>query len=93
VKEARIQLGVGSEKYEFTLKGDSFHFQTLRLPAGIREEEEEEKDPGGQVLERIYLVEKALKIVDQLFSLFLKRRLSPQWSSEEVRQIKKWLAQ
>jgi recombination associated protein RdgC len=91
VKEARIQLGVGPEKYEFTLKGDSFHFQTLRLPAGIEEEEEEEKDAGGQVLERIYLVEKALKTVDQLFSLFLKRRLSPQWSSEEVPRIKKWL--
>jgi recombination associated protein RdgC len=62
------------------------------LPAGI-EEEEEAKDAGGQVLERIYWVEKALKTVDQLFSLFLKRRLSPQWSSEDVRQIKKWLAQ
>ncbi|KPK86787.1 MAG: hypothetical protein AMJ94_17765 [Deltaproteobacteria bacterium SM23_61] len=89
VKEARIQVGAGAEKFEFTLKADSFQFQTLRLPEGI--EEEEETDKGGQLLERIYLVEKALKAMDQLFSAFLKRRLSPQWSSEEILRIKKWL--
>jgi len=90
VKEARIQLGVGTEKFEFTLKADSFQFQTLRLPEGI--EEEEETDKGGRLLERIYLMEKAAKTADQLFSAFLKRRLSPQWSGEEVPGINKWLA-
>jgi hypothetical protein len=90
VKEARIQLGVGTEKFEFTLKADSFQFQTLRLPEGI--EEEEETDKGGRLLERIYLMEKAVKTADQLFTLFLKKRLSPQWSGEEIPRIKKWLA-
>ena len=92
VKEARIQLGVGTEKFEFTLKADSFQFQTLRLPEGIEEEEEEETDKGGRLLERIYLMEKAAKTADQLFSLFLKKRLSPQWPGEEIPWIKKWLA-
>jgi len=32
-----------------------------------------------------------MKTADQLFSAFLKRRLSPQWSGEEVPRIKKWL--
>ena len=89
VKDARVQLGTGTEKFEFTLKADSFQFQTLRLPEGIEEEEEEDK--GGRLLERIYLMEKAMKTTDQLFSAFLKRRLSPQWSTEEVPRIKKWL--
>ena len=89
-KEARIQLGAGPEKFEFTLKADSFHFQSLRLPSGFTEGEEEE-DREGRVLERIYLVEKAVKATDQLFSTFLKRRLSPQWSSEEIPRVKKWL--
>ena len=92
VKEARVQLGIGPEKFEFTLKGDSFHFQTLRFPAGLEEAEEEENDKGGRVLERIYLMEKAVKTTDQLFNTFLKRRLSPQWSSEEIPRIRKWLA-
>jgi recombination associated protein RdgC len=92
VKEARVQLGIGPEKFEFTLKGDSFHFQTLRFPAGLEQAEEEENDKGGRVLERIYLMEKAVKTTDQLFNTFLKRRLSPQWSSEEIPRIRKWLA-
>ena len=89
VKEARIQAGAGAEKFEFTLKADSFQFQTLRLPEGI--EEEEETDPGGRLLERIYRMEKAMKTADQLFAAFLKRRLSPQWPTEEIPRIKKWL--
>ena len=91
VKEARVQLGIGPEKFEFTLKGDSFHFQTLRFPAGVEEAEEDENDKGGRVLERIYLLEKAVKTADQLFITFLKRRLSPQWASEEIPRIRKWL--
>ena len=91
VKEARLQLGIGPEKFEFTLKGDSFHFQTLRFPAGVEDAEEAENDKGGRVLEKIYLVEKAMKTADQLFSSFLKRRLSPQWTSEEIPRIRKWL--
>lgn len=89
VKEARIRLGVETEKFEFTLKADSCQFQTLRLPQGI--EEEEETDKSGHLLERIYLLEKAMKAIDQLFSTFLKKRLSPQWSGEEIPRIKKWL--
>jgi len=90
VKEARIQLGVGSEKFELTLKSDQFQFQTLRLPSGMNMEEEGE-EKGGRILERIYLTETATRTVDQLFSLFLKKRLSPQWSGEEIPRIKKWV--
>ncbi|NTV54176.1 MAG: hypothetical protein HGA73_01835, partial [Syntrophaceae bacterium] len=42
-------------------------------------------------LERVYLVETALKSMDDLFAFFLKRRLSPQWLSEEIPRIKAWL--
>jgi hypothetical protein len=90
VKEARIQLGAAADQFEFTLKADPFQFQTLRFPSGMGMEEEEE-EKGGRILERIYLTETTMKTVDQLFSLFLKSRLSPQWASEEIPRIKKWL--
>jgi recombination associated protein RdgC len=90
-KEARIQLGVGSDRFEFTLKADLFQFQTLRLPSGLNFEEEE-REQGGGVLERMYLTETVIKTMDQLFSLFLKRRLSPDWSSEDIPRIKKWVS-
>jgi recombination associated protein RdgC len=91
VKEARIQLGVGPDRFEFTLKADQFQFQTLRLLSGMGMEEEEDEEKGGRILERVYLMETVTKTVDQLFSLFLKKRLSPQWLGEEIPRIKKWV--
>ncbi len=91
VKEGRLQLGLGTDKFEFTLKADPFQFQTLRLPAGMGLQEEEEEEREGRILERIYLVEKAAKTADQLFSFFLRKRVAPQWSSEEVPRMKKWV--
>jgi len=89
VTEARIQLGTENTRFEFTFKADAFCFQSLRLPVPA---EEAEEDRDGRILERIYLVELAMKTMEQLFALFLEKRLSPQWATEELPQMKKWLA-
>jgi recombination associated protein RdgC len=90
VREARLRLEKDSDRWEFTLKADRFQFQSMKLPTvGGLDEEGEEKEGG--ILERIYLVETALKTADDLFALFLKRRLSPQWNTEEIPRIKTWL--
>lgn len=89
IKEARIQLTKDTEKWEFTIKADSFQFQSMRLPEGTNEMDPH--DPVGRLLERIFLVESALTVIDQVFSLFLSRRVSPQWISEEIPRIRKWL--
>jgi hypothetical protein len=89
IKEARIQLTRDTEKWEFTLKADAFQFQSLRLPEGM--ESDNPNDVEGEILERIYLAEKALQTMDQVFSLFLTKRASPQWASEEIPRIKKWV--
>jgi len=90
VREARLRLEKDSDRWEFTLKADRFQFQSMKLPpVGGFDEEGEEKEGG--ILERVYLVETALKTMDGLFSFFLKRRLSPQWVSEEIPRIKTWL--
>ena len=90
IKEARITLGVGTDQWELTLKADRFQFQSLKLPAGMAMNEEE-KEKEGRILERIYLMEKVLKTIDQLFALFLAKRLSAQWSAEEIPRMKKWI--
>ena len=90
IKEARIQLGKGADQWEFTLKTDRFQFQSLKLPSSMNMGEEMD-DKEGRLLERIYLIETVLKTMDQLFSFFLSRRLSPQWSTEEIPRIKKWV--
>lgn len=90
IKEARIKLGIESEECEFTFKADSFQIQTMKLPVTLNMDEEE-KEKEGRILERIYLTETAIGMMEKLFSLFLAKRLSPAWNSEEVTKMKKWV--
>ena len=88
VTEARIQLGTGDERFEFTFRADTFSFQSLKLPVPTDGEEEDQE---GKLLERIYLIEIVMKTMENLFALFLKRRTSPEWESEELPLMKKWI--
>lgn len=89
VKEAGLKLIHDNNEWEFTLKADSFHFQSLKLPA--TEWQDTPEDPSGSLLERIYLIENAVKMIDRLFESFLKIRYSPRWKEKETILLSKWL--
>ncbi len=89
VKEAGIKLIYNQNEWEFTFKADSFNFHSLSLPAMNWPETEE--DPAGNLLERIYLIENAVKIMDNLFESFLRIRYMPQWEERELKLIARWL--
>lgn len=93
IREARLRLTVGNDQLEFTFKADRFQFQSLKIladMAGGEDVAEEEKE--GRMLERIYYIERAVTVMEKLFSLFLERRLSPRWEHEEVPKIKTWIS-
>jgi hypothetical protein len=75
-----------SAKWEFTFKADHLQFQSLRLPDMKGEGEE---DRSGKILERIYLVERAVETMDRLFVFFLETRLSPAWE-KELERMSAW---
>jgi recombination associated protein RdgC len=89
VKEAGIKLIHNQNEWEFTFKADSFHFQSLKLPQTDWQETQE--DPSGRLLERIYLIENAVKTIDRLYESFLQIRYSPQWEGKETKLLTKWL--
>jgi len=89
VKEAGIKLIYNQNEWEFTLKADSFHFQSLKLP--VTDWQETPEDPSGSLLERIYLIENAVKTIDSLYESFLQIRYSPQWEEKETKLLTKWL--
>jgi hypothetical protein len=91
VKEAGIKLIHDNNEWEFTLKADSFHFQSLKMPAPDWQEAQE--DPSGSLLERIYLIENAAKTIDNLYESFLKIRYSSLWKEKETKLMAKWLEQ
>ncbi|HUN54694.1 MAG TPA: hypothetical protein VMU29_06005 [Smithella sp.] len=89
VKEAGIKLMHDKNEWEFTFKSDSFHFQSLKMPA--QDVQEAQEDPSGSLLERIYLIENAAKIMDGLYESFLQIRYSPEWKEKETKRLAKWL--
>jgi recombination associated protein RdgC len=89
VKEAGIKLTHDQNEWEFMFKGDSFHFQSVKMPQTDWQETSE--DPSGGLLERIYLIENAAKTMDALYESFLKIRLSSLWKEKEIPLLNKWL--
>jgi recombination associated protein RdgC len=89
ITAARLRVAHDKTEWEFTLKADRFHFQSMKLPT-LPEGDEEETDREGQLLERIYLIEKVTGLMDQLFGTFMTIRLSGDWAHEQGR-MEKWL--
>jgi hypothetical protein len=79
----------GSEKWRFSLKGESFGISGLKTPETGRVETREDME--GAILEKIFLVEKAVSFLKSLFARFLGVRLSDEWEGKWVPKMKKWI--
>ncbi|MBC2711340.1 MAG: hypothetical protein HGJ94_10185 [Desulfosarcina sp.] len=78
-----------NQEWKFTLKGESLSFSGLKVPETGPVDTKE--DIEGMVLERAYLYEKAIDLVNSLFNFFLKLRSSVQWNQTTIPKIKKWI--
>lgn len=89
VKEAGIKLIYNQNEWEFMFRADSFNFQSLKLP--VMDWQETPEDPSGHLLERIYLIENAVKAMNNLYESFLRIRFSSQWEEKELKLLSGWL--
>jgi len=89
IREGRIRLRIDADTWEFTFKADTYGFQSLKLPETV--EMADEKDLEGRSLERIYLIERVIKTMDDLFVLFLTLRQSERWQNEERPRMNRWI--
>lgn len=89
VKEAGVKLHRDQNEWEFNFKADNFYFQSLKMP--VVDWQETPEDPSASLLERIYLIENAVKTIDQLFDIFLALRFSADWTEKEKPLLNKWL--
>lgn len=89
VTEINLIYSVEENKWQFTLKGESLSFSSLKTPdAGAAETVE---DREGAVLEKVYLYEQVIRFTEKLFSRFIHRRTSPDWNKTVVPRIKNWI--
>jgi hypothetical protein len=78
-----------NQEWKFTLKGESLSFSGLKVPETGPVETKD--DIEGILLEKAYLYEKAISLVNNLFDAFIKLRSSVAWMKTTVPEIKKWL--
>jgi recombination associated protein RdgC len=92
LKEARIKLIVDDEEWFLTLDSLYLDFKQLKTPkVEIDSFESEQNEKDALFYEKIFLIEKAVSIIDNLLQLFIKDRMSPQWASESVAALNQWI--
>lgn len=95
MERARILLTHDAYEYNFTLTGSTMEFRSVRLPKTAAAEDKPDgkaEELEGVMLERIFLFETLTRLVQELFRMFLKIRVSDHWS-EEAEKIRAWISQ
>lgn len=88
VTEMHLSYKTVGQDWLFSLKGESLNISNLKLPETGPVEAPEDLE--GIVIEKIYLLEKIIGMVNNLFSHFIKLRLSDRWHGQTATQIRKW---
>lgn len=92
LEQARIRLARGDYEWNVTIKASMFDFKSVKSPKTMATSEESD-DPAaveGRIIEKISLYEQAMHLIDELFRLYLKIRLSAEWGAELVR-LRSWI--
>ncbi len=89
VAEIHLIYRSGDNEWQFSLKGESLNLSSLKVPATGRVETEEEIE--GAVIEKIYLCEKAVGLINRLYGRFIKLRLGDEWNQRVVPAVRKWI--
>jgi len=102
LREARVGLATGKKvtratlnleqdglRWQLSLRAEDFAVSGLKTPKTDRDDAD---DPDALLLERIYLMERCMALLDCLYAAFLRLRLSPQWA-DEARRVHTWMAE
>jgi hypothetical protein len=89
VTELNLVCTLDSHNWQFTIKGESLHLADVKTPA--TGPMEDQSDMEGKIIEKAYLYEEAIRIVDNLYKTFLAERLSSDWKQRIMTKIKRWI--
>ena len=91
-EQARIRLAHGEYEYSVTLTAAIFEFRNVRLPKTVdtADEGKNAESLEGRILERIALFEQLIRLVEDLFRMFINIRASHLWN-EELIKIRAWI--
>ncbi len=93
ITEAAITFEQAEAQWRMTLKGELFHFASLKSPP-VQLEKDDTVDPQAEqeavFYERMHLLESSLQMFDSLLRQFLSERLGNNWAKFEL-EVTNWL--
>jgi hypothetical protein len=89
VTEINLIYKTEEHQWQFSLKGESLGFSSLKTPETGNIETQD--DIEGMVLEKAYLLEKTTGLLDGLFNHFIQMRVSGAWLNETQAALKGWI--
>lgn len=88
--EATLKLLIGDDEWSFVLDSTWMNFKSFKTPKVMQDRRE---DPDGVFYDKIFLIEKAVSALDEIYFSFIKLRLSPEWTNEEHPALIKWISE
>lgn len=88
VVKAQIRLEKDELSWQIMLKASDLALNSFKIPKVEKIDEDEDQD--AQLLEKIYLWEIGLKLIDGLYKQFLDIRLNPTWN-REIQDMNIWI--
>lgn len=89
VAKAQVKIEIEVDTWQTTLKAEDFSMTSYKTPK-VEFKKDEGDDPDAPFLEKMYLVERGLGIIDNLFFQFLELRMSTDWPAE-CKRIGEWM--
>ena len=89
VTRALVRIERDADTWQFTLKAEDFSLNSLKTP--YQEKPEADDDPDALLLEKIFLVESCLELMDGLYLEFLRLRLDATAWDGETADIRDWM--
>lgn len=89
VTEINLIYKTSEHQWQFSLKGESLGFTSLKTPETGNIETQD--DIEGMVLEKAFLLEKATTLLDGLFNHFIQLRVSSTWLTDTQAALQDWI--
>jgi hypothetical protein len=89
VSKIALIFKTGEYQWQFSVKGESLNVSNLKTPGPSLPQSPEQMDDF--ILEKSEQVNKILKFIENIFSSFIRSRVSSKWKSKIVPSIKKWI--
>lgn len=90
ITDINLVMYMDDNEWKFSIKGESMNITSLKSPAAAKVENEDEME--GAVLEKIYLCNTVFEVIDTLFRIFIKKRISEEWKTVYIPAIREWAA-